>query len=626
LAAHRLTGLWIMPDEAIYATRGIALWHRGSLPLNGQLAGYGVLYPLFAGLPLSIGKVSTGLATLKIVQSIGMSLVAIPLFTYGRRLMPAGYALIAAALAVASPLLLYSGLVMTEVLFYPLSALALLAIARAVETSTLRDQFVALALIAAAVLTRVQAAVFVVAFVAAILLEALFTRTRPKVRAFWPVWTIAAAGAAVALAAPGILGAYAVTVGGSYPLGTGLRLTYDHLAFFALSTAVAPFAALVYLLIEAVRGREQDPRARALIAVTSAMVVLVTAQVGFFAARFAPHLLGRDLSSLPPLVFLTFGLWLSRERTHSRTRIGAAVAVAALIAIAPWNSLASANALPDSFGIALLLRWHWLSPDHLALVAALIGMGLFAAVPRRLFLVLPALMLAMLVASSTVAASEIEQQVSAAQTNLVGSPPNWVDRATTSPVAYLYNGETYWNSVWQVLFWNTRVQRVLTVWPSVVTGPMDQTSVTVPATGRLPTTDRYLVASDRNELYGTPVAHLTQTGLDVSGLTLWRLDRPARLSLVKTNIQPNGDILGSVPAAITVYNCTGGQLHLTLLPKATSVVRVTLDGQQVVKKSLVGLPLWQTTIPVPPSTRPRECVFAITGQGLLGSTVVEFQR
>jgi hypothetical protein len=513
---------------------------------------------------------------------------------------------------------------MTEVVFYPVAALALLAIARAVETSALRDQIIALELIAVAVLTRTQAVIFVVAFAAAILLDALFARTRPKLRAFWPVWTTIAAGIAVAVAAPGILGAYSVTVGGSYPLGAGLRLTYDHLAFFALSTAIAPFAALIYLLIEALRGREPDPRARAIIAVTTSAVVLVTAQVGFFAARFAPHLLGRDLASLPPLLFLTFALWLSKDRARSRTRLLAAFAVLALIATVPWGSLTSESALPDSFGIALLLRWHWLAPDNLALVAALVAVTLFAAAPRRVFLLLPALMAAMLIASSTVAANEIDSQVRAAQTNIVGSPPNWIDRATTSPVAYLYNGETYWNSVWQEVFWNTRIQHVLAVWPSVVTGPMAQTSVTVPVTGRLPTTDRYIVASDRNQFDGRAVAHLAQTGLDVAGLTLWRLDEPARLSLVTSNIQANGDILG--PARITVYDCTKGTLQLTLVPKATRVVQITLNGRTVLQKSLSGLASFQATIPVPPSARPHECVFTITGQSLLGSTVIEFQR
>ena len=51
--------------------------------------------------------------------------------------MPNRYALLAGALTVSSPLLLYTGLVMTEVLYYPLAALALLACARAVETASM---------------------------------------------------------------------------------------------------------------------------------------------------------------------------------------------------------------------------------------------------------------------------------------------------------------------------------------------------------------------------------------------------------------------------------------------------------------------------------------------------------
>ena len=45
-----------------------------------------------------------------------MSLTAIPVFIYCAPAdAPTGYALVAAALTLASPLLLYSGLVMTEV-------------------------------------------------------------------------------------------------------------------------------------------------------------------------------------------------------------------------------------------------------------------------------------------------------------------------------------------------------------------------------------------------------------------------------------------------------------------------------------------------------------------------------
>ena len=142
VAGRHVPGLWIMPDEAIYADRAFRLWSHGSLPVfRGQGAGYGLLYPVLAAPPLALGN----LASLKLLQALVMSLAAVPVFLYARRLMPPTDALVAAALTLASPLLLYSGFVMTEVLFYPLAALTLLAVARAVETSSVRDQVIALA-------------------------------------------------------------------------------------------------------------------------------------------------------------------------------------------------------------------------------------------------------------------------------------------------------------------------------------------------------------------------------------------------------------------------------------------------------------------------------------------------
>ncbi len=226
--------------------------------------------------------------------------------------------------------------------------------------------------------------------------------------------------------------------------------------------------------------------------------MLVTAQVGFFAARFAPHLLGRDLAALPPLLFVIFALWLSRRPTRSAVQVLAAFAVLALVVAAPWNTLVGANALPDSFGIAILSRWHQTTPENLVLIGALIALGLFAGAFRRVWLLLPTLALGLLIAASTVAAGDIETQANATQANIVGSPANWIDRATASPVTYVYNGEIYWNTVWEERFWNTRIDDLLTLWPSAVPGPIPQTQVTVPVTGLLPTTNHYIVASDQS--------------------------------------------------------------------------------------------------------------------------------
>ena len=391
--------------------------------LHGQGAGYSVLYPIVAGIPLSVGNIDRGYASLKLLQALVVSLSAVPVFHYGRRLMPNGYALLAAALTLSSPVLLYSGLVMTEVLYYPLAAFALLAIARAIETASLRHQAIAFALIVATVLTRVQSVVFVAVFAAAALVEAGFARDVRRLRAFWPVWCLLAAVALAAAAVPGVFGAYAGTLSGSYPLAASARFVYYHLAYVVLEVAVAPFAALLVLAVLAAGGRERDPGARSLIAVTLCATVLVVVQVGVFAARFAPHLLGRDLSALPPVLFLVFALWLARGCPRPRLVASLAViATAAIVVVAPWNTLIAKQALPDTLEVALFLRHDIGRPASLIAVGAAVTLLLFRFVPRRNSLALAGVVFALLVVSSVAASNLVARNVRYAQRALVGSP------------------------------------------------------------------------------------------------------------------------------------------------------------------------------------------------------------
>src|SRR5947208_15261016 len=82
LAGRRVAGLWIMPDEAIYADRALRLWHHGSLPVfRGQGAGYGLLYPALAAAPLALGD----LPSLNVVPAFVMALAAGATFVLRRR-------------------------------------------------------------------------------------------------------------------------------------------------------------------------------------------------------------------------------------------------------------------------------------------------------------------------------------------------------------------------------------------------------------------------------------------------------------------------------------------------------------------------------------------------------------
>jgi hypothetical protein len=609
-----------MPDEAIYAERAIGLWRHASLPLlHGEGAGYGIVYPLVAGLPFSVGAVDTGYASLKLLQALVVSLAAVPVFAYGRRVMPPAYALLAGALTLASPLLLYSGMVMTEVVFYPLAALVLLGVARAIATAAVRDQLLALAGIAAAVATRVQAVSFVGVFAAAIVVDAIVAGNLRRLRRFWPVWSLLVLTALVAAAAPGIFGAYAGTLSGGYPLERSFRLAYQHLAYTTLSVGIVPVAATAILLSQ----RERDARARALLAVTAAAVVVVTVQVGFFAGRYAPRLLGRDLASLPPLLFLCFALWLGRGAPR-RGFVGAVIGlgVLAVVVLAPWNSLVTDTAFPDTFGVALWLDRHWSPADVIAIIAAAIVVATIV-VPRRAALALAAIVLGLLCADSVRASDLIVERAAADQVSTVGTPRDWIDASARGSVAFVQEGETTWPIVWQQRFWNQRLSTVNSIPPVTVPGPMPQVHEGPRPGGRLPFDDRYAVADTQIAFMGTPVARQS-LGANAWALQLWRLDPPARMSFFTDGVGPNGDI--EHYAAIHVFDCRGGALRLTLLPKATDRLDVVLGGRTIERIDLRGKDVWQGSIPVPRSYRARDCGFGLNAGPLLGSTVIAFDR
>lgn len=614
-----------MPDESIYALRALGFWQHGRLPLFGASgSGYSALYPVFAGGPLTIGSTATGYAILKAVQALVMSLSAWPVYAYTRKLVPEGYALLAAALTLACPLVLFSGFVMTEVLYYPLAALALLASARAIATTLVKDQLIAVVLIAAAVATRVQGVVLLAVFALAIVVDAALGRNRRSIMRFWPIWSLAGAGALVSAVFPGVFGAYESAANGSYSAGPAARLTYDHLGFLILTVGIIPAATLVLSLVEAARDRGADAATRALVAVTVCAVLLVTLQVGTFSSRFSPHLLGRDLAALPPVVFAVFAVWLGRGGPRPRVITSlAGLGVLAVLATVPWNTLATPAALPDSLGIAILLDdpLGW-SPATVVAVLGAILLVLFVFTPR---LELVAVSVVLLLGWATIAASgRVDSATDTAQAALVGTPRDWINRNVSSNVTYVYDGdEASWTVIWEQRFWNPRIDSVVSFVPHFVPGPIEQHQITPPRDGRLPTSDRYAVANDQLQFEGSPIARQSR-GPDQFGLTLWELTQPARISMIVSGTIPNGDINSS--ATLSAFDCAGGTLQLTLLPKSTNRLEIDLDGRVASIERIGGRSVWHTKVHVPATHGPAPCTFTIRPDGLLGSTVITFVR
>src|SRR5437588_12018745 len=196
-AATRIPPPWITPDEETYGLLGRSLYGSGSFEILGQTTHfYSLVTPALAGGPLRLHDLGAGYTLLKGIQALVMSLAAVPVYLWARSLASRRSALVAAALTLTIPGLAYSGLVMTEVAFYPIAVAAAWAMARALARPAPTNQALAVAASVAAAATRLQAVVLVPVFVTAVVLVAVFERRPRVVLRYWP----AVAGFALASA------------------------------------------------------------------------------------------------------------------------------------------------------------------------------------------------------------------------------------------------------------------------------------------------------------------------------------------------------------------------------------------------------------------------------------------
>ena len=632
---------WIASDEPTYGMLGRSLWHDGTLTVVGAKGPfYGIVYPALAGLPLTVFGLWNGIRALQLVQPLVMSSAGLIVFFWARRLVSARLAVLAAALTLCVPALVYSGLIMTEVAFYPLATLALLALSRSIEEPTLERQAVAVAAVLLASLTRLQGLVLLPVLVTAIATVAVFERSGRLFRRFALTLVLLTVAGALVLGfhATGtsrdMLGAYSTTTHASYAVGPALRWVVWHAGGVFLLVGGVPLLATVILVIDAVRGREREPAVQALLALTVSYVAWSVIQVGVFSSRFSGVLLERNLITLAPPLFLVFSVWLARglPRPQPLTTVACAVFVAPALAL-PVTRLTDPAAAPQAFtALALTHLRDWTSVGWTRvawIVGVMVVTALFLAVPRRVGWILPAVVLLLLSGATAVASADVKRLSSELRRNLFGAnDPRWVDRAAEGPVTYVYDGTPYWNGVWIQAFWNSRINR-LAVLPGPVPGPLPPHLTVSPRfDGRLFTSngraldDPYVLASQRMTFTGTAVTSITQP-IDGGTLTLWKIDPPLRLRVLRTGFQPNGDVYGH--AQIDVFDCGPGSLQVTVLGKDGSPVTLSAPGvksQTVAPGAGIGAPVVVRS-PASQGLSTR-CTFALDTPGLAGTTVISF--
>ena len=638
---------WIAPDEQLYGLLGRSLVAGDGLSVLGErIPYYSLVYPLLVGLPFVWSGLEEGVRTVQLLQALAMSLTAVPVFLWTRPIAGARWALGAAGLTVLIPGLVYSGLFMSEALYYLVATLAVWALAACLERPTLVRQSCLLGAVALAFGTRLQAVGLAGTILLALGLVAVAERSFAPFRRLRLTLGVLGAGAAlwaaVRVQAGGLgelLGAYApLGEANEYSLGDVAQSLAWQTGAVALITVAVPLVALGILSWQLVRGREGDPRVRALVASALAYAVVTLVVVGAFASRFVEHVTERQLLSVAPPIFVVFAVWLHRGAPRPQpTASLVAFAVAATALLLPLDRVTTPAAYADSpsmISLEQLSRRLDEAPFE-GVYAGALALLLLAAVllPRRAVPTLAIVVALALGAASLVASIEVrDRSQTGRERTFAGVPVDWIDAAGEHDVALLVTDERFWPSTWELLFWNESVESVIRLRGADSPGVVPQEVASVRRDGTLETRSGVelrpsaVAAPTGTSLVGEELASLPAS-FEQAGMSLWRVEPPIRMSRRITGLRPNGDLHGEEAARIEVFGCEPGELQLTLLGKQGLPTRIRSRGRILAERAIPPDVVWRVVVPTPESADGTgRCVYALETDGLVGSTRIEFVR
>jgi hypothetical protein len=561
---------WIMGDELHYSELAKSFAAGGEFLFREEPSGLTGLYPALIAPAWLADSMGTTYSIAKAINVVLMTLGVLPVFLWARRLTSAGWALVAAALFLALPAFVYTGVVMTESAALPAFLLAAFAIALALERPTILRQLFALAAIFLAVAVRLQALVFVPIVLTAILLKVFFdlragggSVSRENVvrelrrYALTPVLLTGAAVAYVLYkevqgqSLSSGLRNYAGVTEVDYVPREAARWAVVHAAELGYAVGLIPAFALIVLVgLAAGRDAGFTPAQRAFLAVTVAAVAWIVVQVGLYASRFSIRVEERNMLYLEPLLLLALVVWLARGLPRPSTLTTVAVVVpAALLLTVPFESLFNISLITSTFALIPLWRLTTLLDGGANDVRILLGGGvlvagvLFAAVPRRIAVAaIPVAVLGFLLGSSkSVEGAAKAQSTATRHAYATGADPAWIDHAVPDgeTAAFLYTPEINADPhvLWQSEFWNEQLSTVYNFFAPAASFPGLDTSID-PVNGRIrstgsPEPSRYAVIDGDYQLAGTVV---TQPSL----LALYRLALPLRVASLIEGVEPDG--------------------------------------------------------------------------------------
>jgi hypothetical protein len=570
----------VLCDEFIYANLAKNLADHGHYLFRDTTLHQSLLYPLLLAPAWFADSMGTTYALAKAITAAAMSLAAVPVYLWGRRLAPPLFALLAAALTLLLPAFFYSELLMTEGAFLPAFLLATFAIAYTLERPTVLAQLAAFAAIALAVSIRVQGIVLLLVLPTAALLKAAFdaragsTRAelRMWLRRLWPAGALLVGGAVlyvfyklVVTGAPlsSGLGPYSSLVQAHYPLGSTARWSVKHLAELGLVVGLVPMSSLIVLLWLGLRGAPTTPAERAFLAVVPASLLWVLVETGAFAATTTPALFERYTFYLEPLLLLAFVVWLTRGLP--RPRVGTAVALGVPLMLLLTLALAQIVS-PDAVNgvtLAALNRFSAHLPGGIhelkawIAIAAVLGAFLFAICARSIArIALPLLLAGYLGVAGT---SIIDNTRNPDGRAIAGADPSWVEHTVgrSQPVVLVNTPELGPDAsvlLLQTEFWNPNVRHVYGVGATDICGLPETPTTLDTSSGRIvppvPHGVRYALVDRKVPFAGRRVA---AEGSGSSSLALYRVDRSLRIGTTTEGVYGDGWMAAQAEYSVFVW-------------------------------------------------------------------------
>ena len=576
---RRMVAPWIMVDELVYSELAKSFAATGHFLVRDHPSGsYGFVYPVLISPAYRLyASVPQAYAAAKTINSVLMSLTAVPAYFLARRVITPALALVAALLAVAVPSTLYAGTMMTENAFYPIFVCAALTLVLCLERPTLVRQLVLLAVCGLAYATRAQAVALVPALVTAPILLTWWRR-EPWRSLLAFRWLYGILGGALVVVSAGelarghspvaALGAYETAGHQHYAVGAVLKWLLYHVAELDLYLGLLPFTALVLL---AALGRRLDGAAQAFLAAAVALSVWLVLEVAAFASLPTVHRVEeRNMFYLAPLFFTALLLWVERGLPRPpRLAVPVVVAAVVLPTLLPYPSLLGVQVQSDTLE---LLPWWWLQ-DHVisigeirwvVLGCAVVLGAVFLRLPRRLALVLPAVVLAYY----AVTLAPIENgrhgvrnaSLGALFQGITTGKRDWIDATVgrSARVAYVRSGRADAMTLWQNEFFNRSVGPVYEL-ESPLGGGLPATEVRVDRrdgailTGRRPVRTGYALTDGSVPLAGRVLAWDR-----TKGMFLYRTDSPLRETQLVDGLYP--DTWSGRHVTFTRFRCRGGRV------------------------------------------------------------------